>query len=175
MFSRFVLRSAFMAPLMSLAFAPGALRSLSRPQWRQLAAMPTDEEGWRVILSPMQFAVLREKGTEPPGYSERTPGELEYELKEKHGTKYPDSGAYECAACSAPLYYARTKFNSGEFAEAFSVRSKQWCSHAILLFSLWMAGIFRRHSRGDQRYACCLDAATTSLTAAAHAARSCNL
>lgn len=76
-------------------------------------ALPSTEEEWKVVLSPNQFAVLRQQATEPPGYSEGTPGELEYELKETAGTKYPSDGAYVCAGCKTPLYYARTKFDSG--------------------------------------------------------------
>jgi len=64
-------------------------------------------------LSPMQFKVLREKATEPPGYSARTQGELEYELEQAVGTKYPTEGVYECAGCQTPLYKAVTKFDSG--------------------------------------------------------------
>jgi peptide-methionine (R)-S-oxide reductase len=77
------------------------------------ASLPTSDEGWRTVLSPDQFRILRQKGTEPPGFSESRPGELEYELKKSEGTKYPESGAYECAACGSPLYYARSKFSSG--------------------------------------------------------------
>lgn len=77
------------------------------------SSVPTDESGWRTVLSAAQFRVLRQKGTEPPGFSESTPGELEYELKKKLGTKYPKEGAYTCVGCGAPLYYAQTKFDSG--------------------------------------------------------------
>lgn len=75
--------------------------------------IPQDENGWRTILSPGQFRVLRQKGTEPPGFSEKTKGELEYELKHNYGTKYPKEGAYLCVGCQSPLYYAKTKFDSG--------------------------------------------------------------
>lgn len=58
----------------------------------------TDEE-WRLILSPAQFRVLRQKGTERP-FS----GEL-YKAKER--------GVYKCAGCGNPLYSWDTKFDSG--------------------------------------------------------------
>ncbi|ETW78854.1 hypothetical protein HETIRDRAFT_410788 [Heterobasidion irregulare TC 32-1] len=54
---------------------------------------------WRAILSPQQFRVLREKGTEPAGT-----GEYEH-LK--------DEGVYSCAGCNTPLYKSTTKFDSG--------------------------------------------------------------
>ncbi|KAG8807563.1 Peptide methionine sulfoxide reductase B2, chloroplastic [Serendipita sp. 399] len=58
----------------------------------------SDEE-WQAILSPEQFRILRQKGTEPAGT-----GEYEH-------TK--DDGVYSCAACEAPLYKSTTKFSSG--------------------------------------------------------------
>ena len=77
------------------------------------ADLPDSEDGWRTVLSPNQFAVLRGAATEPPGFSEQVEGELEYTLKGKYKTKYPSEGAYACVGCGAPLYYARQKFNSG--------------------------------------------------------------
>ena len=59
----------------------------------------SDEE-WRAVLSPEQFRILREKGTERPGTG----------AYDKH---YPDKGVYACAGCSAPLYKADHKFKSG--------------------------------------------------------------
>jgi len=54
---------------------------------------------WRAILSPEQFRILRQKGTERPGTGE-------YErLKEQ--------GVYSCAGCKTPLYKSDTKFSSG--------------------------------------------------------------
>ena len=49
----------------------------------------------------------------PTGFSENTPGELEYELKKNQGTKYPKAGVYKCVACDADLYTASSKFDSG--------------------------------------------------------------
>lgn len=76
--------------------------------------VPKDIEGWRTKLSPDQFKVLRESATEPPGYSENKPGELEFELKQEFGTKCPKEDIiYSCVGCSAPLYTAGSKFDSG--------------------------------------------------------------
>lgn len=75
--------------------------------------IPKTVEGWKIILSPDQFAVLRQKATEPSGYSEKKPGELEYELKKNYGTKYPKTGMYACVGCGTQLYKADTKFDSG--------------------------------------------------------------
>ncbi len=58
----------------------------------------TDEE-WKKVLSPEQFNVLREKGTEMP-YSGKY-----YLHKEK--------GIYVCAACGAELFRSDTKFDAG--------------------------------------------------------------
>ncbi|GAM22693.1 hypothetical protein SAMD00019534_058680, partial [Acytostelium subglobosum LB1] len=59
----------------------------------------TSEDEWRVKLSPLQFKVLREKGTE-----RAFTGEYD---------KHFDSGVYTCAGCDAPLYTSQQKFKSG--------------------------------------------------------------
>jgi peptide-methionine (R)-S-oxide reductase len=58
----------------------------------------TDDE-WRSTLSPEQFYVLRQHGTERAGTSP-----LNYEKR---------SGVFKCAACGRPLFTADTKFESG--------------------------------------------------------------
>ena len=58
------------------------------------ASLPDSEEGWRTVLSPSQFSVLRKAATEPSGYSENKEGELEYKFKDELKTKYPADGAY---------------------------------------------------------------------------------
>ncbi|KAJ5595159.1 uncharacterized protein N7459_001367 [Penicillium hispanicum] len=55
---------------------------------------------WRAVLSPEQFRILREKGTEPPGSGE-------------YDSHYPSKGVYNCAGCNTPLYEANHKFKSG--------------------------------------------------------------
>ena len=54
--------------------------------------IPNTVEEWKSKLNAEQFEVLRRKATEPPGYSERKEGQLEYELKKNYGTKYPEKG-----------------------------------------------------------------------------------
>eukprot|EP00026_Physarum_polycephalum_P016773 Phypoly_transcript_17772.p1 GENE.Phypoly_transcript_17772~~Phypoly_transcript_17772.p1 ORF type:complete len:129 (-),score=10.96 Phypoly_transcript_17772:288-674(-) len=56
-------------------------------------------EEWRVKLTPEQFRVLREKGTERAGTGEYN--------------KHKEQGVYTCAGCNTPLYKSETKFDSG--------------------------------------------------------------
>ena len=58
----------------------------------------TDEE-WRAALSPEQYEVLRQHGTEMRGTSPLN--------KEKR------SGTFTCAACDTPLFSSETKYDSG--------------------------------------------------------------
>lgn len=57
------------------------------------------EEEWRRELTPEQYRVLREKGTDRP-----FTGEYEY-------TSTP--GVYRCAGCGAELFTSESKFDSG--------------------------------------------------------------
>jgi len=61
--------------------------------------MPKNEEEWKEKLTPEQYAVLRQKGTEAP-FS----GKL---LQEKR------DGTYRCAACDNALFASTAKFDSG--------------------------------------------------------------
>ena len=56
------------------------------------------EAEWRRKLTPMQFDVLRQSGTEIPFSS---PLDMQFA-----------SGRYDCVGCAQPLYSSRTKFDS---------------------------------------------------------------
>ena len=57
------------------------------------------EEQWKESLTPEQFHVCREKGTERPFTGKY------HDSKEK--------GVYQCVACGNSLFDSNTKFNSG--------------------------------------------------------------
>lgn len=61
--------------------------------------MPQTEEEWKKSLTPEQYRILRDKGTELPFSGQLSaPGA---------------DGTYHCAACGNPLFAADAKFDSG--------------------------------------------------------------
>lgn len=61
--------------------------------------IPRDDAGWRQRLTPEQYRVCRQCGTEPP-FSGRW-------------WANKAAGTYCCVACRAPLFDAAAKFDSG--------------------------------------------------------------
>ena len=59
----------------------------------------TTNEEWREKLTPEQYRVLREKGTEPAFTGEYV--------------DHHESGMYTCAGCGAELFASDAKFDSG--------------------------------------------------------------
>lgn len=69
----------------------------------------SDEE-WKLLLSPRQFEILREGGTERP-YSSILEGE-------------DRTGIFLCAGCNTPLFDATAKFHSGTGWPSFATALK---------------------------------------------------
>ena len=85
------------------ALALAATRGFRRPAPAQAAqqvyeVMHTDAE-WQKLLTPAQYNILREQGTEPPFSSP---------LLNEHRT-----GIFNCAGCALPLFSSKTKYDSG--------------------------------------------------------------
>lgn len=66
---------------------------------QQKKPIPATETEWKEKLSPKEYRVLREKGTEAP-----------FSGKLLH---VDSEGVYHCAACGNPLFSSEAKFDSG--------------------------------------------------------------
>lgn len=75
------------------------MKSDRTPQTQEQTKVAKTEEEWRRELTPEQYRILREKGTEPP---------FTGALYQNHA-----DGMYHCAACNAALFQSDTKFESG--------------------------------------------------------------
>lgn len=83
------------------------------------------EEEWKRELSPVQFDILRKKGTERAGTG-----------KYLHNK---ETGIYTCAGCGNPVFKSNTKYDSGSgwpsFTEPFSedsVKVQSDTSHGMI-------------------------------------------
>ncbi len=64
-----------------------------------MTSMPKSDSEWKKILTPKQYRILRQKGTELP---------FTGELLHNKGR-----GMYVCGGCGNPLFKSDTKFDSG--------------------------------------------------------------
>jgi peptide-methionine (R)-S-oxide reductase len=76
-----------------------AFLSLKSPRPARSAEINRTDEEWRKLLTPEQYAVLRDEGTERPFSSP-----LNHEKRQGH---------FSCAGCDLPLFSSATKFDSG--------------------------------------------------------------
>ena len=84
-------------PLSDAATAKDSPKAGAGPAGKQ--KMQLSEAEWRTRLTPEQFHILREKGTERA---------FTGALVNNHA-----DGMYHCAACDTPLFKSNTKFESG--------------------------------------------------------------
>ncbi len=91
-------RASF-AALAAFAGTFGLGRARSAAASGETFEVMKSEEEWRALLTPEQYAVLREESTERPGTSP---------LLAEHR-----DGSFDCAGCDLPLYASETKFESG--------------------------------------------------------------
>ena len=82
----------------------------------------TDAE-WKQILTPEQYSVAREKGTERPFSSP---------LNDIH-----DAGVFECVACGLPVFSSKAKFDSGTGWPSFYEPIDKESVQEVVDKSLW--------------------------------------
>jgi peptide-methionine (R)-S-oxide reductase len=78
-----------------------AMETQKEPPQEPAGKVTKTESEWRAALTPEQYRILREAGTERPN------GEVYKEFK-KQG-----DGSYHCAGCGALLFSSKEKFDSG--------------------------------------------------------------
>ena len=93
-------RRHLLALLSALGFGADAARAQGpTPAVPKVEPLRLTDAEWKKRLTPDQYAVLRQEGTERPGTSP-----LNHEKRK---------GVFQCAACALPLFTSETKFESG--------------------------------------------------------------
>jgi peptide-methionine (R)-S-oxide reductase len=67
---------------------------------RKMSTLPKTDAEWKKVLSPEEYRVIRQKGTESAGTGE-------------YNKFKPKEGYFACKACGQPLYTYQAKFDSG--------------------------------------------------------------
>jgi peptide-methionine (R)-S-oxide reductase len=89
--------------------------------------MDKSEEEWKMELSPEQFKILRECGTEPPFSGEYV--------------NHKGKGIYVCAGCGNELFSSGTKYESGSGWPSFWDQLSEDSVERRIDNSLWMKRI----------------------------------
>ena len=90
-------RRPFLAVLSAFGFAPALAAAQSAAP--KVEPLKLSDAEWKKRLTPQQYDVLRQEGTEYPGSSPLN--------AEKH------KGTFHCVACELALFSSDTKFESG--------------------------------------------------------------
>jgi peptide-methionine (R)-S-oxide reductase len=96
---QFLLSGVAVVALGALSLKLGMGRAQSAASTPETFEVTKTEAEWRSILTPDQYNILREEGTEPPFTSA---------LLEEHR-----KGVFACAGCDLPLFESDKKFDSG--------------------------------------------------------------
>ena len=94
-----MMRRQILSLLSLVGLAPASTAIVAAPAPDAPTAVRLSQAEWKQRLTPAQFRVLRQEGTEPAGSSV-----LNDEKRR---------GAYHCAGCDLPLFSSETKFDSG--------------------------------------------------------------
>jgi len=128
-------------------------------------AIPKTEEEWKQALTPEQYRIMREQGTEAPFTGQYVNAHTR--------------GMYVCAACGNELFSSDTKFDSGTGWPSFTepknrenIELREDTSHGIERNEVrcrrcgsHLGHVFNDgpHEKGGQRY--CINSACLSLKA----------
>jgi len=97
---KWLVTCAMLVGLAAVAYGDGPhIDSKYAPLGEKVKPVHKTEAEWKKTLSPEQFRVLRQKGTETA-------------FTGKYWDNHAD-GTYRCAACGLELFDAKTKFESG--------------------------------------------------------------
>src|SRR4030042_5717427 len=78
---------------------PGANTGMVREETEMIKKIQKTDKEWKDILTPDEYRVLRQAGTERP-------------FMGKYNDLYED-GTYACGACGTPLFGSETKYDHG--------------------------------------------------------------
>jgi peptide-methionine (R)-S-oxide reductase len=92
-------RRSFLGTLGAALFGAAAPARAGAQQAGKVEKISRSDDEWRKLLTPSQFSVLRQEGTEIPGSSP---------LNDEHR-----AGEFRCAGCDLTLFTSAMKFDSG--------------------------------------------------------------